>query len=171
MIGKKKRWFSNVGFTPSLGVYPFPTSLSVFFFEFLGTKFAKLPKDSFLKVPSGKIWGKIWMMEEIQRSSVDSYISLSHFLHGFIHFRWSRISSINSMDDVDGKSGEPVELGSFDPSILEVFFPYILGAPGLNLSMKNIFTQMIIVLMISEKSPKKYGYLLREGDLTIDISQ
>lgn len=30
---------------------------------------------------------------------------------------------------------------------------------------------MIIVLMISEKSPKKYGYLLREGDLTIDISQ
>ena len=72
------------------------------------------------------------------------------------------------MDAVDGKSGEPVELGSFDPSILEVVFPYILGAPGLNLSMKNIFTQMIIVLMISEKSLKKYGYLGREGN-TIDI--
>ena len=73
------------------------------------------------------------------------------------------------MDDVDGKSGEPVELGSFDPSILEVVFPYILDAPGLNLSMKNIFTQMIIVLMISEKSPKKIWLSLREGNEPIDI--
>ena len=143
MIGKKEEMVFQRGFHPKPDQF-----VGIFFFEFLGTKFAKLPKDSFLKVPSGKIWGKIWMMEEIRRSPVDSYIVYPNYLQGFIHFRWCRISSINSMDDVDGKSGEPVELGSL--SILEVVFPYILGAPGLNLSMKNIFTQMIIVL----RSPK-----------------
>ena len=136
------------GFYPKPWSIPIPDQfVGIFFFEFLGTKFAKLPKDSFLKVPSGKSRERYgWWKESGVHQLIARLYSLSYYLQGFIHFRWCRISSINSMDDVDGKSGEPVELGSFDPSILEVVFPYILGAPGLNLSMKNIFPQMIIVL-------------------------
>ena len=44
-------------------------------------------------------WFSVLLMEEIRRSPVEVG-SLSHYLHGFIHPIWCRISSINSMTQI-----------------------------------------------------------------------
>ena len=50
---------------------------------------------------NGGWWDKshiILLIEEIRRSPVEGKVVLSHYLQGFIHLNWCRISSINSMD-------------------------------------------------------------------------
>ena len=56
---------------------------------------SRLHRNPLKSVSIGKMEYIILLMEEIPHQLVDS---LSHYLQGFIHPRWCRISSINSMN-------------------------------------------------------------------------
>ena len=58
-------------------------------------RFSPSGQNRMVQIPQGRFRGLILLMEEILHQLI---CSLSHYLQGFTHPRWYRISSINSMD-------------------------------------------------------------------------
>ena len=58
-------------------------------------RFSPSGQNRMVQIPQGRFRGLILLMEEILHQLI---CSLSHYLEGFTHPRWYRISSINSMD-------------------------------------------------------------------------
>ena len=55
-------------------------------------------KNSFSPIREDPVWLTTEMMAEIRRENQFEVGSLSHYLQGFIHPGWCRISAINSME-------------------------------------------------------------------------
>ena len=58
-------------------------------------RFSPSGQNRMVQIPQGRFRGFILLMEEILHQLI---CSLSHYLQGFMHPRWYRISSINGMD-------------------------------------------------------------------------
>ena len=87
LMAEKKHWFALAEKTRLFWVFPSPIYRSA----------ARLERITVGEVIFRKIHhfdAEVLLMEEILHQLIGS---LSHYLQGFIHPRWCRISSINSM--------------------------------------------------------------------------